>query len=100
MNTRIVQSAPATVAGAIAPNAVVRVSDRVVLGNDLPIAFICGPCQLESRAHALESADFIRSAFEKLGAPVIYKTSFDKANRSIVLLRKLPNNGTVTAVSP
>jgi 2-dehydro-3-deoxyphosphooctonate aldolase (KDO 8-P synthase) len=77
-----VLGASETGASALAPNAVVRVSDRVVIGNDLPVAFICGPCQLESRAHALESADFIKGVFDKLGAPVIYKTSFDKANRS------------------
>ncbi|MGE3304081.1 MAG: 3-deoxy-8-phosphooctulonate synthase [Hyphomonadaceae bacterium] len=66
----------------VKPNAVVQVSPRVAVGNDLPVAFICGPCQLESRQHALETADFIAGLFAKLGAPVIYKTSFDKANRS------------------
>jgi 2-dehydro-3-deoxyphosphooctonate aldolase (KDO 8-P synthase) len=69
-------------AGPVKPNAVVRVGERVAIGNDLPIAFICGPCQLESREHALECADFIQALFAKRGAPVIYKTSFDKANRS------------------
>jgi 2-dehydro-3-deoxyphosphooctonate aldolase (KDO 8-P synthase) len=64
------------------PNAVVRVGDKVAIGNDLPIAFICGPCQLESREHALETADFLSGLFAKLGAGLIYKTSFDKANRS------------------
>jgi 2-dehydro-3-deoxyphosphooctonate aldolase (KDO 8-P synthase) len=66
----------------VKPNAVIQVSARVAIGNDLPIAFICGPCQLESREHALETADFIKGVFDRAGAAVIYKTSFDKANRS------------------
>jgi 2-dehydro-3-deoxyphosphooctonate aldolase (KDO 8-P synthase) len=48
----------------------------------LPLTFICGPCQLESRAHALETAEFLRDVFKRAGAGFIYKTSFDKANRS------------------
>ncbi len=66
----------------VKPNAVVQIAPHVAFGNELPLAFICGPCQLESREHALESADFISQVFAKAGAPVIYKTSFDKANRS------------------
>jgi len=54
----------------------------VEIGNDLPLVFICGPCQLESRAHALETAEFLRDLFARQGAPFIYKTSYDKANRS------------------
>jgi 2-dehydro-3-deoxyphosphooctonate aldolase (KDO 8-P synthase) len=52
------------------------------IGNELPLSFICGPCQLESRAHALETAEFLRDVFKRVGAGFIYKTSFDKANRS------------------
>ncbi|MET0183086.1 MAG: 3-deoxy-8-phosphooctulonate synthase, partial [Caulobacterales bacterium] len=52
------------------------------IGNDLPLTFICGPCQLESRGHALETAEFLRDVFRRAGAGFIYKTSFDKANRS------------------
>jgi 2-dehydro-3-deoxyphosphooctonate aldolase (KDO 8-P synthase) len=52
------------------------------IGNELPLTFICGPCQLESRAHALETAEFLRDVFKRVGAGFIYKTSFDKANRS------------------
>ncbi len=66
----------------VKPNAVVRVGDKIAIGNDLPIVFICGPCQLESRDHALETADFLNALFTRLGAGLIYKTSFDKANRS------------------
>ncbi len=54
----------------------------IEIGNDLPLAFICGPCQLESRGHALETAEFLRDLFGRVGAGFIYKTSFDKANRS------------------
>ncbi len=57
---------------------------EVRIGQDLPVAFIMGPCQLESRAHALEMAAAIREIADRLGAGVIYKTSFDKANRSSI----------------
>jgi 2-dehydro-3-deoxyphosphooctonate aldolase (KDO 8-P synthase) len=67
---------------AVAPNAVVRVGKTVAIGNDLPIVFIAGPCVLESREHALECAGFLKETFDRLGASFIYKTSFDKANRS------------------
>lgn len=68
------------------PNAVVRVprsaGPAVEIGNHLPLVFIAGPCALESRDHALETAEFLRALFAGLGAGFIYKTSFDKANRS------------------
>jgi 2-dehydro-3-deoxyphosphooctonate aldolase (KDO 8-P synthase) len=54
----------------------------VEIGNYLPLTFICGPCAMESREHALETAEFLRDLFARLGAGFIYKTSFDKANRS------------------
>jgi 2-dehydro-3-deoxyphosphooctonate aldolase (KDO 8-P synthase) len=54
----------------------------VEIGNHLPLTFICGPCQLESRSHALETAEFLKGVFARAGAGFIYKTSFDKANRS------------------
>jgi 2-dehydro-3-deoxyphosphooctonate aldolase (KDO 8-P synthase) len=57
-------------------------STQLEIGNNLPLTFICGPCQLESRAHALETAEFLRDVFKRVGAGFIYKTSFDKANRS------------------
>jgi 2-dehydro-3-deoxyphosphooctonate aldolase (KDO 8-P synthase) len=57
-------------------------STPIEIGNDLPLTFICGPCQLESRQHALETAEFLRELFRRAGAGFIYKTSFDKANRS------------------
>jgi 2-dehydro-3-deoxyphosphooctonate aldolase (KDO 8-P synthase) len=68
------------------PAPVVRIprveSSPIEVGNDLPLTFICGPCQLESRSHALESAEFLRDVFRRAGAGFIYKSSFDKANRS------------------
>ena len=54
------------------------------LGNDLPFVLIAGPCQLESRAHALENAAALVEICAKLGVGLIYKTSFDKANRTSV----------------
>ncbi|HOY79634.1 MAG TPA: 3-deoxy-8-phosphooctulonate synthase [Hyphomonadaceae bacterium] len=48
------------------------------------MAFIAGPCQLESRAHALEMSAALREIGDRLGAQIIYKTSFDKANRSSI----------------
>src|SRR5712672_1702398 len=57
---------------------------QVRFGNDLPISIIAGPCQLESRAHALEVAGALKEIAARLGIGLIYKTSFDKANRTSV----------------
>ena len=54
----------------------------VTFGNDLPISIIAGPCQLESRAHALEVAGALKEIAARLGVGLVYKTSFDKANRT------------------
>ncbi|MGX9963203.1 3-deoxy-8-phosphooctulonate synthase [Roseomonas sp. F4] len=54
----------------------------VRLGNHLPIALIAGPCQMESRAHALETAIALKEICGRLGIGLIYKSSFDKANRT------------------
>src|SRR3954454_21131496 len=54
----------------------------VKFGNDLPISIIAGPCQLESRAHALEVASALKEIAARLNIGLVYKTSFDKANRS------------------
>ena len=56
----------------------------VKFGNDLPISIIAGPCQLESRAHALEVASALKEIAGRLGLGLVYKTSFDKANRTSV----------------
>jgi len=54
----------------------------VQFGNDLPISIIAGPCQLESRAHALEVAGALKEIAARLGVGLVFKTSFDKANRT------------------
>jgi 2-dehydro-3-deoxyphosphooctonate aldolase (KDO 8-P synthase) len=54
----------------------------VTLGNDLPFALIAGPCQIESRAHALEVAGALAEMTRAAGVPLIYKSSYDKANRT------------------
>jgi len=54
----------------------------VTFGNDLPAAFILGPCVIESRDHALKLATTVAEIAQRVGVPVIYKSSFDKANRS------------------
>ena len=52
------------------------------IGNDLPFTLIAGPCQMESRDHAMETAEALVSMCQEIGVPLIYKTSFDKANRT------------------
>ncbi|HEY2178644.1 MAG TPA: 3-deoxy-8-phosphooctulonate synthase [Caulobacteraceae bacterium] len=68
------------------PNAVVEIKRRegaaVRIGNAERLAVIAGPCQLESRAHALETAAALKEIAGRLGIGLIYKTSFDKANRT------------------
>ena len=54
----------------------------VRFGNDLPISIIAGPCQLESRQHALEVASALKEIAGRLNVGLVYKTSFDKANRT------------------
>jgi 2-dehydro-3-deoxyphosphooctonate aldolase (KDO 8-P synthase) len=56
----------------------------LTLGNDLPLVFIIGPNTLESRAHALEMSAALAEIARRLAFPLIYKTSFDKANRSSI----------------
>lgn len=75
-------------------NSVVEVvgpEKTVRIGNELPVAFLAGPCAMESRDHALFMADNLKQLSEKLGCGLIYKTSYDKANRtSISGYRGLP----------
>ncbi|MDI1294835.1 MAG: 3-deoxy-8-phosphooctulonate synthase, partial [bacterium] len=54
----------------------------VTFGNDLPFVFISGPCQIESRDHALFMAEALAKATMAAGVPFIFKSSFDKANRT------------------
>ena len=55
---------------------------KVELGNKLPLALISGPCQIESREHAIFIAGSLVEITKKLGIPYIFKASFDKANRT------------------
>ena len=68
------------------PNAVVEVQApggaAVRIGNALPLTLIAGPCAMESRAHALETAQALKEIAGRLGVGLIYKSSFDKANRT------------------
>jgi 2-dehydro-3-deoxyphosphooctonate aldolase (KDO 8-P synthase) len=68
------------------PNAVVEINAPggrpVQIGQALKLSVIAGPCQMESRQHALETAHALRDVAERLGVGLIYKTSFDKANRT------------------
>lgn len=52
------------------------------ISNNSKLVIIAGPCQMESRDHAIECADFIKGICDKLGFNLVYKSSFDKANRS------------------
>ena len=63
------------------PNAVVEVGP-VRFGNRLPLNLIAGPCQMESRDHALMMSTRLKAMADRLGIGLIYKTSFDKANRT------------------
>jgi 2-dehydro-3-deoxyphosphooctonate aldolase (KDO 8-P synthase) len=63
------------------PNTIVTVG-KVKFGNALPLAVIAGPCALESRAHAFDTASALKEISAKLQVGFVYKTSFDKANRT------------------
>ena len=62
---------------------IVRVGD-IAIGNHLPFVLIAGPCQIESRGHALEVAMALRDLAAETGVHIIYKSSYDKANRTSV----------------
>jgi 2-dehydro-3-deoxyphosphooctonate aldolase (KDO 8-P synthase) len=71
---------------AVKPDAVVKLvpqSDRPVeVGNARKLSIIAGPCQMEGRGHAFDMAGALKEACDKQGVGLIYKTSFDKANRT------------------
>jgi 2-dehydro-3-deoxyphosphooctonate aldolase (KDO 8-P synthase) len=58
---------------------------KVAFGNDLPFTLIAGPCALESRAHALEMAHALTELADEIGLGLVYKSSFDKANRTSIM---------------
>jgi len=64
------------------PNRVVDIGGGVRFGNALPLTLIAGPCQLESRDHAFDMAGALKEICARLGLGLVYKTSFDKANRT------------------
>ncbi|HEY6355110.1 MAG TPA: 3-deoxy-8-phosphooctulonate synthase [Burkholderiaceae bacterium] len=64
-----------------APNPIVAVG-KASFGNDLPFGLIAGPCALEGRGHALEMASALKEMTSRLGIGLVFKTSFDKANRT------------------
>ena len=57
---------------------------NIEIGNDLPLVLIAGPCQIESEQHALDTAGKILEVCRSLDIKLIYKSSFDKANRSSI----------------
>ena len=63
------------------PNPTVQVGDAV-FANTAPLALIAGPCQLESRQHAFDMAGRLVEMTRRLGIGFVYKTSYDKANRT------------------
>lgn len=60
----------------------VAVTPSTVFGNDLPLVLIAGPCQIESRDHAIECAQALKEIAAAAGIGLVYKSSFDKANRT------------------
>ncbi len=75
------QASPVTQSPLPTPPRLVRVGPHAI-GNDLPFVLIAGPCQIESRAHALEVAAALAEIAAAAGIGLIYKSSFDKANRT------------------
>src|SRR5215469_17401795 len=65
----------------VKPNPIVTVG-KARFGNDLPLTLIAGPCVLESRAHAFDMAGALKEMSARRGIGFVYKTSFDKANRT------------------
>jgi len=65
----------------LAPSPAVAVGNAK-FGNDLPLALMAGPCALESLSHALETAAALKEIADRLGIGLVYKSSFDKANRT------------------
>jgi 2-dehydro-3-deoxyphosphooctonate aldolase (KDO 8-P synthase) len=55
---------------------------KVIFANDKPFSLIAGPCQMESRDHAFMMAETLKAICAKLGIGLVYKSSFDKANRT------------------
>jgi 2-dehydro-3-deoxyphosphooctonate aldolase (KDO 8-P synthase) len=65
------------------PSKIVNMAN-ISIGNELPVALFAGPCQMESRQHAREMAAALKEICQRLGIGLIFKTSFDKANRTSI----------------
>ncbi|MDX8529813.1 3-deoxy-8-phosphooctulonate synthase [Mesorhizobium sp. VK25A] len=65
----------------LAPNSSVTIG-KVVFANNAPLSLIAGPCQLESRQHAFDMAGALKELTQRLGIGLVYKSSYDKANRT------------------
>ncbi|MET3590017.1 2-dehydro-3-deoxyphosphooctonate aldolase (KDO 8-P synthase) [Bartonella silvatica] len=63
------------------PNAIIEVGN-VIFSNEAPLSLIAGPCQMESREHAFEMAGRIKEVADQVGIKFVYKSSYDKANRT------------------
>lgn len=55
-----------------------------IIDKRQPLTILCGPCVIESEEHALRTAEFLQKLFDKLGLQLVYKSSYDKANRSSI----------------
>ena len=71
----------------VTPNAAVTIG-ATTFANNRPIAVFAGPCQMESRAHALEMAAALKEIAARMGFGLVYKSSFDKANRTSLTGRR------------
>jgi len=58
--------------------------DNWVIGNEMPVTIFAGPCAMESREHALQTAERLKAISEEVGLNLVYKTSYDKANRTSI----------------
>jgi len=63
-------------------NKTIKIADKFEIGNDKPFFLMAGPCVIESRDHSLRMAEEIKKITDKLGINYVFKTSYDKANRS------------------
>ena len=54
------------------------------IGNDKPLTILAGPCAMESRDHALMTAERLKTISENVGLNIVYKSSYDKANRTSI----------------
>jgi 2-dehydro-3-deoxyphosphooctonate aldolase (KDO 8-P synthase) len=66
---------------------------RVTFGTGHPLAFVLGPCVIESEAHAIDTAIAIKGIAARVGVPVVFKASFDKANRTSLTSFRGPGLG-------